>query len=44
METRGFGVGPRTYLHQTTFRSIDWLVCTGMVLAGIAGIMLKDLV
>lgn len=44
METRGFGVGPRTYLHQTAFRSSDWLLCIGIVSLGIAGIILKDLV
>ncbi len=34
METRGFGSGKRTYLHQSAFSSLDWLVCVGLLLVG----------
>ncbi len=31
METRGFGLGSRTYLHQIQFRAIDWGISLGML-------------
>lgn len=41
METRGFGIGERTYLHQSNFRKIDLLVCIGLVVLLIAGFVLN---
>ncbi|TCL62017.1 energy-coupling factor transport system permease protein [Hydrogenispora ethanolica] len=40
METRGFGIGKRTYLHQTAFNRRDWLVCAGLLAAGAAGVVI----
>lgn len=41
METRGFGNGQRTYLHEINFQRVDWLVCTGLVFLVALGIMMN---
>lgn len=41
METRGFGCGKRTYLHQINFRTVDWVICGIMLAVSIAGLILK---
>lgn len=41
METRGFGCGKRTYLHQINFRTADWVISGTMSLISIAGLVLK---
>jgi energy-coupling factor transport system permease protein len=40
METRGFGVGKRTNLHMIAFRTSDVLVCSGLLLVGLAAVVL----
>jgi len=40
METRGFGVGPRTNLHVKEFRTVDAAVCVCLLVAGIAFVAL----
>lgn len=41
METRGFGVGPRTNLHTNEFAAVDWVVCLGLVLVGVGFVVLR---
>ncbi len=41
METRGFGLGNRTYLRQSRFTYADWLVCSGLALLVIAGLIVN---
>jgi energy-coupling factor transport system permease protein len=41
METRGFGVGNRTYLHHHQFTKSDWLVNLILILVMIAGFILN---
>ncbi len=41
METRGFGIGKRTYLHRYDFNRVDWLVSFGLVLTVIGAVMIN---
>lgn len=41
METRGFGVGKRTYLHRYNFDRTDWLVSIGLILAALGAIVMN---
>lgn len=41
METRGFGLGGRTYLHRRGFSRADWLAGTTLVLIIAVGILLR---
>lgn len=41
METRGFGCGKRTYLHQINFRTVDWVICGTLLIVFIAGLIVK---
>lgn len=41
METRGFGVGKRTYLHRNDFAFQDWLICSILLAIVITGIFLS---
>jgi energy-coupling factor transport system permease protein len=41
METRGFGGGKRTYLHQIDFKKVDWVICGTMSALAVAGLILK---
>jgi len=41
METRGFGCGKRTYLHQLNFRTVDWVICGTLPVISLAGLILK---
>lgn len=41
METRGFGVGKRTYFRHNAFQSYDWIVCIGLLLLLISGLVLN---
>jgi energy-coupling factor transport system permease protein len=41
METRGFGVGKRTNLHVKEFKSIDGLICCGLLLTLVGCIIVR---
>lgn len=40
METRGFGIGKRTYFHQNLFRGVDWATCAFLCIVLISGLIL----
>ncbi|HOP74130.1 MAG TPA: energy-coupling factor transporter transmembrane component T [Bacillota bacterium] len=43
METRGFGIGKRTYLHRHDFSRTDWLVSIGLVLLAFSVVIMNQM-